>query len=416
MGGGTLRIYVNLSLIIIVLSGQLSFVFAHKSSIKDIDRQIKNLNHRARTAAEIQKKAVNQKKKADLNKKMATHQLENVLAQMSAVSQQLANISTKTEQTEQHLQLTKQQLQAAEQRIRSRTKVLNDRVSFMYTDGKVSYIQVLLASANFSDFLNRMSSLKMIVEQDQRLLDEHQKDKQLVVEKKNDLLHKQQQLKRLCAQTIHTKQKLKLKEKEKHTLIARYTIELQQSHALTEEQDKVLTQLVQARATLYQQKNKLRAQQAAAAARARAAANKRAMSKQPENMKQSGGGSFCWPVQGARLTSPFGIRYLRGRADMHTGIDLAIKPGTAICAAEAGVVTLAEWYSSYGYCVIIDHGGGLWTLYGHIREGGIKVSKGSNVTRGQKIAEVGCTGNSTGPHLHFEVRENGRPVNPMNYL
>lgn len=77
---------------------------------------------------------------------------------------------------------------------------------------------------------------------------------------------------------------------------------------------------------------------------------------------------------------------------------------------------MAEWWSGYGYCVIIDHGGGVWTLYGHIRKGGLRVSAGDKVNRGDVVAESGSTGNSTGPHLHFEVRIDGKIVNPMPYL
>lgn len=95
---------------------------------------------------------------------------------------------------------------------------------------------------------------------------------------------------------------------------------------------------------------------------------------------------------------------------------MAAPQGTDIHAAEDGVVIVAEWWSGYGNTVVIDHGDGLWTLYGHIRNGGTVVHTGQTVKRGQKIAEVGSTGNSTGPHCHFEVRENNKPVNPMNYL
>ncbi len=124
------------------------------------------------------------------------------------------------------------------------------------------------------------------------------------------------------------------------------------------------------------------------------------------------------PVSGARLSSGYGTRVhpITGKTKGHTGVDLAAPQGTDIHAAEGGVVIVAEWWSGYGNTVIIDHGDNVWTLYGHIRNDGIKVEKGEHVKKGQKIAEVGSTGNSTGPHLHFEVRINGSPVDPMPYL
>ncbi|MGO4373532.1 M23 family metallopeptidase [Paenibacillus sp. MCAF20] len=97
-------------------------------------------------------------------------------------------------------------------------------------------------------------------------------------------------------------------------------------------------------------------------------------------------------------------------------MDFAAPQGTDIYAAEGGVVIISQTWSSYGECIVIDHGNGLWTLYGHIRKGGRLVSKGDTVKKGDKIAEVGSTGNSTGPHLHFEVRKNEVAVNPGGYL
>jgi murein DD-endopeptidase MepM/ murein hydrolase activator NlpD len=127
-------------------------------------------------------------------------------------------------------------------------------------------------------------------------------------------------------------------------------------------------------------------------------------------------GRLVHPLPGAPVTSPFGSRVhpIYGTVRMHTGIDFGADTGTAIRAAGDGVVVSASWYGGYGNATIIDHGGGLATLYGH--QSSMAVSGGQKVTSGQTIGRVGCTGDCTGPHLHFETRVNGDPVNPANYL
>jgi murein DD-endopeptidase MepM/ murein hydrolase activator NlpD len=118
---------------------------------------------------------------------------------------------------------------------------------------------------------------------------------------------------------------------------------------------------------------------------------------------------LMWPVN-APVTSPFGWRWGR----MHEGLDLGAAYGTPIVAAAAGTVIYAGWLGGYGNLTVIDHGGGLATAYGHQSQ--IAVSSGQQVTQGQVIGNVGSTGHSTGPHLHFEVRVNGQPVDPLGYL
>jgi murein DD-endopeptidase MepM/ murein hydrolase activator NlpD len=118
---------------------------------------------------------------------------------------------------------------------------------------------------------------------------------------------------------------------------------------------------------------------------------------------------LIWPVQGT-LTSPFGMRWGR----MHEGIDIGASMGTPIYAAAGGTVIFAGWEGGYGNLTVIDHGNGLATAYGHQSQQA--VSNGQTVSRGQLIGYVGSTGHSTGPHLHFEVRVNGTPVNPLSYL
>jgi murein DD-endopeptidase MepM/ murein hydrolase activator NlpD len=122
-----------------------------------------------------------------------------------------------------------------------------------------------------------------------------------------------------------------------------------------------------------------------------------------------GSGRFIWPVNGT-FTSPFGMRWGR----LHAGIDIAAPSGTGIRAADSGTVQIASWYGGYGNYTCIGHGGGISTCYGH--QSSIGVSVGQNVSQGQVIGAVGSTGHSTGPHLHFEVRINGSPVDPMGYL
>ncbi|MCA1693420.1 MAG: peptidoglycan DD-metalloendopeptidase family protein, partial [Actinobacteria bacterium] len=118
---------------------------------------------------------------------------------------------------------------------------------------------------------------------------------------------------------------------------------------------------------------------------------------------------FIWPLNGA-ITSPYGPRWGR----MHTGIDIDGYTGQPIVASKEGTVVLAEYYSGYGNAVVIDHGGGYATLYGH--QSRIAVHNGQHVEQGEIIGYVGCTGSCTGDHLHFEVRINGNPVDPMPYL
>lgn len=120
-------------------------------------------------------------------------------------------------------------------------------------------------------------------------------------------------------------------------------------------------------------------------------------------------GTFFWPARGV-LTSRFGWRYRRH----HDGIDLAAPRGTPIYAARDGVVAFAGWKGGYGRVVYLDHGGGVTTVYGHASS--LSVQAGQRVKKGQLIARVGCTGSCTGSHLHFEVRVNGRAVNPLPYL
>jgi len=402
--------------------------YAKKRTVDQIEHELRVLQQQAESAKNQKAKAESQKQEAQHYKNKTTQNLQYVLNQIEQVSNKMTSISMQIDETQDKLRETATALDAAEDRIASREKMLESRVRLMYTDGSVSYLEVLLSSTSFSDFLERADTLKNFVDQDKDLLEQHKKDKALVLDKKKELEGQYAKAKDLYAEMENQKAILDENEKQKQILIAKYDQQIEDSDDISEEQNALLVSLVSKRSKLQQEKNKLKAEEAAKrAAAAKAAAAKRAAAakkKASSSVASSGGfsgngGPLYMPVSGARVSSGYGRRVhpvTHEVGKMHTGVDLAVPEGTPIHAADEGTVTLAEWWSGYGYCVIIDHGGGMWTLYGHIRSGGIKVKVGEHVSRGQVIAESGSTGRVTGPHLHFEVRENGSPVNPMPYL
>ncbi|OBZ07863.1 hypothetical protein A8L34_24845 [Bacillus sp. FJAT-27264] len=404
--------------------------YANKKSVAEIDKQLKKLQQEVKEAKEQQVKAASRNQEAQHYKNKTNMNLQYVLGQVDTVKRKMKDISGKIADTEKSLNQTAVQLDDAEARIASREKVLESRVRLMYTDGAVSYLDVLLSSNSFTDFLDRADSLKLIVDQDQDLLVQHKVDKQLVIDKKQELEGKYAQAKQLYTDLEEQRGLLKEKEKDKQELIAYYDKEIQDSDDISEEQNAKLVELASQRSTLEKEKDKIKAEEAArkaAAAKAEAARREAEAKKKAAKAASSsssvayagGDGPLLRPVGAARISSPYGYRThpVTGEVGkLHTGTDFAVSQGTSIHAADSGTVLVAEWWNGYGNCVIIDHGGGMWTLYGHIRNGGIKVKAGDHVSRGQVIAESGSTGRSTGPHLHFEVRIDGKPVNPMPYL
>ncbi|MBY0009495.1 murein hydrolase activator EnvC family protein [Paenibacillus typhae] len=409
--------------------------YAKKTTVAEIDQQLKKLQQEVQAAKAAQEKAASRSQEAQHYKNKTTQNLEYVLGQIEQVKGEMTTISGKIASTEESLNVTATELSEAEERIASREKLLESRVRLMYTDGAVSYLDVLLSSTSFSDFLDRADSLKMIVDQDQDLLEQHKLDKETVVAKKIELEGQYANAKQLYTELEDKRSVLKEKEAEKQELIAHYDEEILVSGEISEEQEAKLVQLASERSALETQKDKLKAEEAArkaaaakaeaarraaaAAAKAKAKASSSVSSVSSSSEYAGGDGPFLLPVGSARISSGYGKRThpVTGEVGkMHTGVDFAVPQGTSIHAADSGTVLVAEWWSGYGYCVIIDHGGGVWTLYGHIREGGLRVSAGDKVDRGQVIAESGSTGRSTGPHLHFEVRVDGKTVDPMPYL
>ncbi|WP_322924654.1 peptidoglycan DD-metalloendopeptidase family protein [Paenibacillus campi] len=433
-----MKTFVSFAAALLLVSALTQTGYAAKSS-SDIKKEMDAVDQQAHDAAVKQKQAQAQKQQSQLLKERTQADLSNVLLAINDVSSQLARVSNNLSQTETGLRQAKIDLAAAKQRIQAREGMIDTRVRMMYTDGMVSYLDVLMSSTNFSDFLARADSLRMIVEQDQDILQQQEQDKQAVIITQKQLNSDYALAKSLYAEKAQRKQELNAKEHEKEVLIAKYNAQIENADDISAHQEQQLWALADQRASLYKEKTAVEAQereeraQAEASARAAEEARRAAAARTNDssssgssdsgadsggNAQPSGSGMMTMPVVGARISSPFGYRIhpITGEYKMHTGVDLAAPQGTPIYAADSGTVVVASWMNGYGNVVIIDHGNGIQTLYAHIRNGGTLVHVGQTVERGQQIAEVGSTGNSTGPHCHFEVRINGTPVDPMGYL
>lgn len=278
------------------------------------------------------------------------------------------------------------ELATLEEEIAAQNEGLNARLRTMYKNGEVGILTVLMGSSDMSDFMTNLDMVQRIYDSDATLLEKLQGQYEQVIDQKMEL------------------------QNLRDTLLAQQAEESSQQEALQASKGQVQTKksaIDKDNAALEKQIDALNAE-----------AN--ALTAKILGLQGTGsyiGGTMAWPSQAStRISSPFGYRIhpiLRVKK-MHTGIDIAASSGTNILAANAGTVITAGWNNSYGYMVMIDHGGGIVTLYAHSSK--LLVSKGAVVGRGQAIAKVGSTGMSTGPHLHFEVRVNGVYKNPLDYV
>lgn len=316
--------------------------------------------------------------------------LRQIQSELDVALNELHAIEVQQSQVNAQIQQTEVELTAAQKRLEERERILNKRLRDVYMHGKLNYLEVILGAKNFTDFANRLEFLKRIVSADLNLITEIRAERELILQKKQQLEVQRQQLAKLQAEAEAKKTVVENKKQDQLIVLAR----LQDEKALAE------ASYAELQATSQDIEARIRARQQQGASAGQVV---------------HGSGVFIWPTSGP-ITSPFGYRIhpIFGTQIYHSGIDIGVDTGTPIMAADSGVVVEADWLGGYGYAVVIDHGNGLSTLYGHNSE--LAVSPGQSVQQGQVIAYAGSTGYSTGPHCHFEVRVDGSPVDPMGYL
>lgn len=342
--------------------------------------------------ANIQEKAARQQEITDA----AAARVSDLSGQLSSVEEQVREASyayyavkKELDDTQDKIDENQELLERTEEELTDKNKMLNKRVRDIYINGQISYIDVMFGAKDFADLMTRMDVLKRIIKHDYDLV---------------------------------------MEVKEKKAVIKTARVELEKDKAavklLVDDADAKLTELEDLRAAkeelLAEAENDQAASEAAynelmAASEEIAALIRQSQIPNYVYTGEAGAGGMVWPLNGP-VTSPYGWRThpIYGTSRFHSGLDIGGDYGLPIVAAASGVVSHSGWISGYGYTVIIDHGGGVSTLYGHNEE--LTVSVGQSVGQGQTIAWCGSTGNSTGPHCHFEVRINGEVTSPYDYL
>lgn len=319
-------------------------------------------------------------------KKSVSKAIEELDLKLNQAEDELSNVEGLLSTLENQIAVTTRELERASTDASGQKELLKKRVRVMYENGNVGYLSVILDSASFSDFISRLDFLKEIINFDMNLLDKMKTHRDSVADKRNQL-------------------ESELKEKER--LKNQIADKKDQVEVAKQGREKALKDLTKDLKELERQEDALLAQSNEVA--------KKIISLQSSS--QYIGGKIGWPAPGySKITSPYGYRThpILKKKKLHTGIDIAVPSGTTVVAANSGTVIFSGYNGGYGNTVIIDHGGKISTLYAHNSKLLVKV--GDKVEKGKAITKSGSTGLSTGPHLHFEVRENGQHVDPMKYL
>ena len=342
--------------------------------------------------------------KADAEKRIGqqTTNLEQAEQELKKAQDELAAIQGQRKAVEGDIAVTQKKLDEAQKRLAKREVVFQKRVRDIYINGRLSYLEVVLGSKDFNDFANRVQVLKRIIDADIKLING-------IKEERAEIASQKEKLEADRAKIVDLEKQAQAKQAEIEQRKQTYAQLLAKART---DQAGSIEKIQELEAASQQVRNIIAQRQAERAAQAAQAA---AGGGGGYNWVQ-GSGALSWPVSSHEITSGFGGRYhpIYGRYIFHDGIDIAADYGEPVHAADGGTVIYAGWISGYGNAVIIDHGNGMSTLYGHNES--LNVSEGQGVSKGSVIAYAGSTGNSTGPHLHFEVRINDEPQNPLGYL
>ncbi len=321
---------------------------------------------------------------------------------LATLDAEISDVKVRLTEAQQKLALVTDELEEVLRDLEERTELFEERAVAAYVAGPTAYMESILSTESFSDLLALAEYHQAALDSDAELvgqietLRDHTESRRTLIEDKQ-------------AEIISAKQLLESHRKEITMIRQKHAVVLAEREAYLDVKEGILAKVEQNQAEL----RELEAQLDADSDRLRSIITAQASTS--SGAAPSGTGQLLWPAAGP-LTSAYGWRThpIFGDQRLHTGIDIGAGYGSTVVAADAGVVTYVGVMSGYGNVIVVDHGGGLATTYNHLSS--FSVGSGQSVGRGAPIGGVGCSGYCTGPHLHFEVRVNGAPADPMPYL
>nr|WP_235754001.1 M23 family metallopeptidase [Psychrobacillus sp. INOP01] len=408
---------------------------AFANTLDDLKNEQKQLEQKKNTIDSTIKET---KGKIDQN----VSKIDQIMAQIKELDTKIINTEAQISEVLNQIKLTTTEIEKLrasinelERKIEERDELLKERIrAVQVSGGSVSYLDVLLGANSFIDFIDRFSAVNTLMEADRTILKEQADDKEKLEEQQASLEKKLQQQEDSKDELVSLKASLDTQKASKGNLVDQLEVEqaklINQKEVLETEYDEILN-------LSQETQNKIVAEQKRLAEVARKAAEEKKRKEEEERKRQqaaSGGssssipnvsaGSWTKPASG-RFTSGYGSRThpIHGVVKTHYGIDIANSTGTPVLSAADGVISYAAPLSTYGNVIMVTHSidGQIFTsLYAHLSS--IKVSVGQVVSKGQIIGAIGTTGNSTGPHLHFEIHVGNwegmakNSVNPLRYI
>ena len=370
-----------LTIILTVVTFSVTSICVYAENITDLQEKSNQINQSI-TEANNRLQAVQEQMSENMK------QLQDLDTQLAQSEEELNKINVEVSTLTDQIAENEQKLSNAQEQYDKVKNVLDARVIEIYKSDNLQFLGVLFASKNVKEFFQTYDKLVLLSKYDKALLDSAEQQIEEIETTKKILDEKKKQI-------VESKQ---LQQKKTQVVQNSKTRREYYLSKLTKQEQELQTQIDEYNTLVTQIENEIR------------------MLALGSISEDYIGGVFTWPVPGrTSLTSLYGMRVhpITGAYRLHTGIDISAPIGTNFVAAANGVVSKATYNTAYGNMVIIDHGGGVQTLYAHGSE--ILVQVGDEVKAGTPVLAVGSTGYSTGPHAHFEIRINGQTVNPLDY-
>lgn len=341
------------------------------------------------------------KSKLEKEKKNLTNYVSELDKELAALEARIEELNGLISTKEAEIAAIEIELQQAIETEQAQYEAMKLRIQFMYEQGETNYLAMLMSAENFSDMLNKADYIEQLSAYDRQKLDEYVAITQYVTICKEELEAEKSLLDTAKADVLIEQANITTLIAEKQVMIEDYQTDIATQEAAIQQYEDDLQMELEIISQLEAE----------------------VLEEKKEILLENGivitydGGKLTWPCPSyTRISSPFGWRIhpTLGVNKFHNGVDMAAPKGTDILAAYSGEVVAATYNSTMGNYVMMNHGNGFYTIYMHASK--LCVSQGDIIIEGEKIAEVGSTGRSTGPHLHFGVRKDGEYVNPMNYL